>query len=140
MSKSLPFEQKEARKNVYTNIWDVIKKGFFESVISFDKSGFCTCDIDERCKSLFKILQCFRYMLGEVHYGGRVTDDFDKILLNTFCTVWFNERVFSEEFNFYKGYKIVKFKNVADYLNYIETFPAIDPPQAYGLHSNADIT
>lgn len=79
-------------------------------------------------------------MLGEVHYGGRVTDDFDKRLLNTFCTVWFNEGVFAEEFNFYKGYKIVRFKNVSEYLTHIETFAAIDPPQAYGLHSNADIT
>ncbi|KAJ8919734.1 hypothetical protein NQ315_006262 [Exocentrus adspersus] len=84
--------------------------------------------------------QTLRYMLGEVHYGGRVTDDFDKRLLNTFCSVWFNENVFSENFLFYKGYKIITFKQVSDYLTLIDTFPPTDPPQAYGLHSNADIT
>jgi len=42
-------------------------------------------------------------MVGEVQYGGRVTDDYDKRLLNTYAKVWFSEDVFSENFQFYQG-------------------------------------
>ena len=44
-----------------------------------------------------------RYMIGEVQYGGRVTDDYDKILLNTYAKVWFGEPMFAENFQFYIG-------------------------------------
>lgn len=81
-----------------------------------------------------------RYMLGEVQYGGRVTDDYDKRLLNTFARVWFSEKLFDESFEFYSGYKISKFKNQEEYLCVIDEMDSIDPPQVYGLHSNADIT
>ncbi|KAK4886462.1 hypothetical protein RN001_002733 [Aquatica leii] len=81
-----------------------------------------------------------RYMIGEVQYGGRVTDDYDKILLNTFAYVWFSDAIFRDDFVFYKGYKIYRFKQMADYFVAFDTMNPTDPPQAYGLHTNADIT
>lgn len=81
-----------------------------------------------------------RYMLGEVQYGGRVTDDYDKRLLNTFAKVWFFERMFAESFEFFLGYRIYRFKNKDEYLDPIDEMPEVDPPQAYGLHPNANIT
>lgn len=81
-----------------------------------------------------------RYMLGEVQYGGRVTDDYDKRLLNTVARFYFNNKMFEEGTEFYTGYKIMTYKNIEEYLGDIELMAEIDPPGVYGLHLNADIT
>ncbi|XP_032818620.1 dynein axonemal heavy chain 5-like isoform X1 [Petromyzon marinus] len=83
---------------------------------------------------------CVRYMLGEVQYGGRVTDDLDKQLLNTFSRVWFGESTFADSFCFFRGYSIPRGRTIADFMVAIEALPLVDSPEVFGLHSNADIT
>ena len=84
-----------------------------------------------------------RYMLGEVQYGGRVTDDYDKRLLNTFAKVYFSDKMFDESFSFFAGpppYKIMRFKTQEEYIDALGQMDPVDLPQVYGLHPNADIT
>nr|XP_054607993.1 dynein axonemal heavy chain 8 isoform X2 [Nothobranchius furzeri] len=96
------------------------------------------------------LLQCGRkkeiswvtvqYMIAEVLYGGRVTDDYDKRLLNCFAQVWFSNKMTDPDFCFYTNYGVPVCKTVEKYLEYIQGLPAVDSPQALGLHPNANIT
>jgi dynein heavy chain len=81
-----------------------------------------------------------RYMFCEVHYGGRVTDDFDRRLITTYGKVWFGDHMFADTFSFYKGYNIPQLRSVEDYRQSIEVLPLMDTPDVFGLHPNADIS
>lgn len=48
--------------------------------------------------------------------------------------------MFDPSFLFYIGYKIPVCRTVESYMEYIQSLPTIDSPQALGLHPNADIT
>lgn len=80
------------------------------------------------------------YMLGEVQYGGRVTDDFDKRLLTTFTHVWFCDALLRNGFEFYRGYRVPQTRSLSGYVEYIADLPGTDSPEVFGLHPNADIT
>ncbi|XP_065179973.1 dynein axonemal heavy chain 5-like [Sycon ciliatum] len=87
-----------------------------------------------------------QYMIGEVQYGGRVTDDFDKILLNTYARTYFNACMFAYgNYIGMPGYTIPvditgdKFRIWQDFMDHIDQLPANDTPEVFGLHVNADI-
>eukprot|EP00698_Gefionella_okellyi_P018829 TRINITY_DN568_c0_g1_i2.p1 TRINITY_DN568_c0_g1~~TRINITY_DN568_c0_g1_i2.p1 ORF type:complete len:4478 (+),score=1217.70 TRINITY_DN568_c0_g1_i2:54-13487(+) len=84
-----------------------------------------------------------RYMLCDVQYGGRVTDDYDRRLLSSYGNFWFDNTLLMQDFSFFPGnpaYCVPPSNNVNGILSHIDTLPRIDVPDIFGLHRNADLT
>ncbi|CAF0837526.1 unnamed protein product [Adineta steineri] len=74
------------------------------------------------------------YMISEVQYGGRVTDDFDKRLLKTYVKCWFRDEMFEPSFYFEdKTYRIPRMTRIEDVFDYIDTIPNYDSGKVFGL-------
>ena len=81
-----------------------------------------------------------RYMVCEVQYGGRVTDDFDRRLLNAYGKTWLDNGIFSPTFQFFEGYRVPgEMKWINEVRAFVEELPLIDTPDIFGLHMNADL-
>jgi dynein heavy chain len=81
-------------------------------------------------------------MICEIQYGGKVTDDFDRRLFNTYGNAFLRPGIVDPSFEFYKDYKIPVFSGdeIEKYMQYIETLPPFDAPGVFGLNENADIS
>ena len=82
-------------------------------------------------------------MTGQINYGGRVTDDWDRrCLLNTLL-VYYQSSALEDGYHYDEGegvYFCPPFGNAQSYRDYIETLPIFDTPTVFGLHSNANIS
>jgi dynein heavy chain len=86
-----------------------------------------------------------QYMLAEVQYGGRITDDLDRELFSTYTAKWFCDDIFKPSFAFNNyaseyNYKIPDGLEVQNFRDAIDTMPPVDSPLIFGLHPNADLT
>ncbi|KAL0234517.1 hypothetical protein PCE1_001553 [Barthelona sp. PCE] len=86
-----------------------------------------------------------RYLIGEAMYGGRVSDDWDRRILNCYLKEYMGEFLFDDfqTFHFYKdddfAYVLPEAEKQKDYIGFVEKLPLFDKPALLGLHPNAEI-
>lgn len=86
--------------------------------------------------------QVLDYLIGDINYGGRVTDDKDQRLIKTILSTYLTPQIFD-----YKNYKFSKSGTYFCpppgehdmYLSYVESLPVNSDPEVFGLNDNADI-
>lgn len=81
------------------------------------------------------------FVTGHINYGGRVTDDNDRVCLLTtlakYCCI--DALKDGHKFSGSGLYYAPADGTIEDYRDYIETLPLNDSPEIYGLHGNANI-
>jgi dynein heavy chain len=113
----------------------------------FNNSDFQICEsilriyIDEYPeKTPFAAL---RYLIAEANYGGRVTDSWDRRLLNVYISQFFCEDAISIKrfpVSELAEYYIPENGDKTHYMQYIDKLPKSDAPMAFGQHSNAEVS
>uniref|UniRef100_A0A3Q3B280 Dynein axonemal heavy chain 10 n=1 Tax=Kryptolebias marmoratus TaxID=37003 RepID=A0A3Q3B280_KRYMA len=88
--------------------------------------------------------ETLKYLIGEVMYGGRAIDSFDRRILTVYMDEYLGDFVFYtfRQFHFFSNkdvhYKIPPTGQKTVYVE-IEKMPLANTPEVLGLHSNADI-
>jgi len=81
------------------------------------------------------------YLIAQVNYGGRVTDDKDIRCIKAMLKNLFRSEIMQD------GYRLSKLDTyyappegtLADALNYVSQLPLDEDPEVFGLHTNANI-
>ena len=105
----------------------------------FNDSDFEVCDnllaiyLDEYEETAWDAI---KYLIAEVNYGGRVTDDWDRRVLNTYINDLFCDAAISTQQTFKLSslptYYIPEGGNLQAYKDYVNTLPVTDNPEAFG--------
>jgi len=86
--------------------------------------------------------QALMYVLGEINYGGRVTDENDRRLLRCILKNYIHPEVLQSGHRLCPGDAYCIPPDSADateYQMFIRALPSTDPPAIFGMHSNANI-
>ncbi|EMP33877.1 Dynein heavy chain 1, axonemal [Chelonia mydas] len=96
--------------------------------------------LDEYADIPYKVL---KYTAGEINYGGRVTDDWDRRCIMNILEDFYKPEVLTEDFAYSESGIYRQISTTYDlngYIQYIKSLPLNDIPEIFGLHDNANIT
>ena len=83
-----------------------------------------------------------RYVTGQINYGGRVTDDWDRRCLTCILRIFYNVQIVQEQYAFSASgtYHAPEDLSFAGLENYMKSLPTADNPEAFGMHENANVS
>ena len=86
--------------------------------------------------------EAIKYLTGEIYYGGRVTDEWDRRLLKSILNRFYTPNILNDDYLFSPSgiYKAPPEGTLQSFRHHIDQLPLADKPEAFGLHENADIT
>ncbi|XP_004631750.1 dynein heavy chain 1, axonemal [Octodon degus] len=96
--------------------------------------------LDEYDDIPYKVL---KYTAGEINYGGRVTDDWDRRCVMNILEDFYRPAVLSPDHSYSDSgiyHQIQPTYDLNGYISYIKSLPLNDMPEIFGLHDNANIT
>ena len=82
------------------------------------------------------------YVTGQINYGGRVTDDWDRRCLMSILSIYMVPQILTENYKFSKSgnYYAPPVGSMTQTMQYFETLPQTDDPEVFGMHENANVT
>lgn len=82
------------------------------------------------------------YVIGQINYGGRVTDDLDRGCIMSILRKYITERVLDDQYTFTpsRTYFAPAEGSLESYREYLHLLPTNEAPEVFGMHSNANIT
>lgn len=82
------------------------------------------------------------YLIGECNYGGRITDERDRVLIHALMREYFSAKLFENNYCFagLLEYPLPQISSYEQYLHNIEKIPLNSKPQVFGFHPNAQIS
>jgi len=89
--------------------------------------------------------RAIQFMVCDVQYGGRITDNLDRHLFSTFGSIWITDKIFDSQYCFSNAtpefsYVIPDCQEMPKYLEYINSMPEKDSPTVFGLNNSADMS
>merc|ERR1712072_1639607 len=87
--------------------------------------------------------ETLRYLIGDAMYGGRVTDNNDRRVMNTYLEEYCGNFIFDTNQKFFfsragSDYIVPALESHEQYLEFIETITIFTNPNVFGLHTNAE--
>ena len=82
-----------------------------------------------------------RHMIGNVNYGGRVTEEMDLRLLMNLLGIYINPQIFEPNYKFSQLgiYHVPENNTIEGYITYLNSLPMIEAPEIFGLGDNSNI-